>query len=215
MGEVDYQMLLSSIVAPIIVALLSQIASLISLRRADRGWDGIIKAIEVYGLWADRCSDETVARLRVFIDREIDRIVKPLSESLVISLALVFLFCDGAVFFWGLKHRIWLSVCSAGLSFVSITYQLVQVHLLKKESAIAKKDQNKRHKELVDDIASILGMIQIKGDMIGFIEHLEEEKEIGVRLAELFAEGDPYVRKLILQAISRAREGRAPDTNGI
>lgn len=203
-GAADWTSLFS-IAVPILTALVPSLFGYLSERRAQRDWNGILKAIDIYSRWAEIGDIKAVLLLKRFIDTSIVGLTKPVRS------AGIFLFGAGALI--GDVLIAWSSFSrgnprQAIPALVSLVLILVMLYRLYRNLEKYEESLNcipVEYSECVDSMSDCFGRCGVSD---AALEALEKESQAAVRLADSLSHGDPLRRRFYLSALDKASAAR-------
>ena len=195
-----------AVVIPVVTALVPQLFSYLSERRAQRDWNGILKAIDVYNRWAEIGDTKSILLLQQFIDSSIKRQASPRRSTGT--------YVVGA---FGLLGNAYLALSSIanGKPFLAVpacvSFALMMLMLVRLHRGITQYEDEmngiiaESEGSLEEEVSSLRQAI--RGDLT--LEALEKEREMNARLANLLSPSDPFARRLYRSALDKA--GVTPD----
>ena len=199
-GANDWTSLLS-VVVPIITALAPYLFNYLSERRAQRDWNAILRAIDVYMRWAEIGDVKSLLLLQRFINISIEKQASPKRGTGTYVFGALGLIINAYLIVRSITNGKPPLAIPAFVSSILMVLMLVSTRRNLAGHEEAMNDSIAEFNDLLINEARSLR--QTVSDDSAF-ETLEKEREMNARLANLLSPEDPFARRLYRSALDKA-----------
>lgn len=192
---------LLSVVVPILTALAPYLFGYLSEKRAQRDWNGIAKAIDVYSRWVEIGDIKAVLLLKRFIDTSIVGLTKPVRNTGIFLFSVAALMGDVLIAVESVLQGNPYQAIPALISLVLISVMLYRLYRNLEKYEESLNSIAVEYNECVDSMSDCFGRGAVSD---AALEALGKESQAALRLADFLSHGDPLRRRFYLSALDKA-----------